>query len=345
MAAAALMSPAPAYHPHGPSFPPSYSHQPPSGPMPGLISHGESSRRTSKDSEPSHRQSLPSISEMFSGKPTVYSPTTPTSMAGSQSLPPPPPPQQQPQPPSSFPSSASTRADPGPASQPLPPHFSQRPETTGPPGPVYQYDQRELSKAPEHNQRHSALSNPHAPPVYQPPPPGQLPPGQLPLSQAPPMSPRHMGPMPPFDPQRPPLHGEEEYGIQRRYDSNNLNRHFETWNYTDCLQRIAWSSRTICNFAEAYANIASEQHGGQPIPQRLPTEREVAEMLGNVDYLRKTIENVRDVVQHSIASEKAREGGKHKSSYDDDEVSMYGDGVKQHYGIGEVKKRRGVSAS
>lgn len=92
-----------------------------------------------------------------------------------------------------------------------------------------------------------------------------------------------------------------------------------------------------------YGNIASEQHGGQPIPQRLPTEREVSEMLGNVDYLRKTIENVREVVQHSIASEKAREGGKHKAPYDDDDVSMYGDGMKHSYGLGEVRKRRGVS--
>lgn len=65
-------------------------------------------------------------------------------------------------------------------------------------------------------------------------------------------------------------------------------------------------------------------------------------MLHNTDYVKKTLESVREHVHHSIANEKAREGGKHRGSYDDDDVSMYGDGSKQHYGLGEVKKRRGV---
>lgn len=104
-----------------------------------------------------------------------------------------------------------------------------------------------------------------------------------------------------------------------------------------------WASRTIYNFAEAYANLASEQPTGQPLPHRLPTDKEVSEMLSNTDYVRKTLESVREHVHHSIANEKAREGGKHRGSYDDDDVSMYGDGSKQHYSLGEVKKRRGVS--
>lgn len=62
-------------------------------------------------------------------------------------------------------------------------------------------------------------------------------------------------------------------------------------------------------------------------------------MINNVDFIKKSLENVRELVQHT---EKAREGNKHKG-YDDD-VSMYGDGMKQHYGIGEVKKRRGRAA-
>lgn len=97
------------------------------------------------------------------------------------------------------------------------------------------------------------------------------------------------------------------------------------------------------NFAEAYAKIASEQHGGHPIPERLPSEREVGELLSNVTYLKQNLENLRELVQHSIQTEKAREG-RPKGPYDgDDDVSMYGDGVKQPYNVGEVKKRRGVS--
>ena len=99
------------------------------------------------------------------------------------------------------------------------------------------------------------------------------------------------------------------------------------------------------NFAEAYAKIASEQHGGHPIPERLPSEREVGELLSNVTYLKQNLENLRELVQHSIQTEKAREG-RPKGPYDgEDDVSMYGDGVKQPYGLGEVKKRRGVSFS
>ncbi|KAI0134650.1 GATA zinc finger protein [Xylariales sp. AK1849] len=343
MAAAALMSPASANHPHNPPFPPSYSHPPPPSAMPGITPQGESSRRTANDPETSQRQSLPSISEVFSAKPGTFSPTTPTTLAGSQSLPPPPLP---------FNSSAASRPEPGPEIRPPPPpqedkffRYPQRYDGSGAPGPVYQYgEQRELAKPPDPVQRNGGLPNSHAPqgPYNQ---PGQLPPGQLPFSQAPPMSPRHPGPpIPPYDPQRPPLHADDDFGAQRRYDPNTLNRHFEAWGYTDCLQRITWTGRTICNFADAYANIASEQHGGQPIPQRLPTEREVSDMLSNIDYLRKNMENVREVVQQSIANEKAREGGKHKASWDDDDVSMYGDGMKQHYGLGEVKKRRGRAA-
>ncbi len=110
--------------------------------------------------------------------------------------------------------------------------------------------------------------------------------------------------------------------------------------------QISWGSRTVFNFAEAYAKIASEQHGGHPIPERLPTEREVGELLSNVNYLKQNLENLRELVQHSIQTEKAREGGRAKGPYDgDDDVSMYGDGMKQPYNMGEVKKRRGVSFS
>jgi hypothetical protein len=243
MATATLMAPAAAYHPHAPSFPAPYSHQPPS--MPG-ISQAEPPRRTSHDSESSQRQSLPSLSEVFSGsKPSTYSPTTPTTMAGSQSLPPPPPP---------FATSAPSRPEPAQESRPAPPHEDkflryQRSDVgpaNGPPGPAYQYgEQRELTRPSEPPQRNGSFSNPH--PHQAPyPQPSQLPPGQLPLSQGPPISPRHLGPpVPPYEPQRPTLHQDDEYGVQRRYDANTLNRHFEAWGYTDCLQRVSYTTSQL----------------------------------------------------------------------------------------------------
>lgn len=68
-------------------------------------------------------------------------------------------------------------------------------------------------------------------------------------------------------------------------------------------------------------------------------------MLGNVDFMKRSLENLRELVQHSLATEKAREG-RGKGPYEgDDDISMYGDGMKQPYGLSEVKKRRGVSHS
>ncbi|KAM0528166.1 hypothetical protein ACHAPS_002005 [Verticillium nonalfalfae] len=96
---------------------------------------------------------------------------------------------------------------------------------------------------------------------------------------------------------------------------------------------------TIANFAEAYVRIAAEQHGVYPIPERLPTEREVADMISNANYMRSSLEAVRQTVQE--ANERASAAGKAKS-YEDEDSHMY-DSAKQNYGIGEVKKRRGVS--
>ncbi|KAK6865014.1 hypothetical protein PG995_001542 [Apiospora arundinis] len=279
-----------------------------------MMSAGES-RRTPSELESSKRQSLPSISEVFSSsKPNHYSPTTPSAIGSSQNLPPPPPP-----PPFS---AAPPRTDAGP---------EPRAALATPEERFSRFAPRNEGSYPGPSSSSFAFATYHQANI-------------LLATKPPPISPRHMGPPgPPYDHHRPQLHSDEEYGLPRRYDSSALNRHFEAWGYTDCLQRISWTARTMSNFAEAYLNIASEQHGGQPIPERLPTSREITEMLSNVDYMRKSLENVREI-QHNVETEKAREAGKHQRPYDDDDVSMYGDGLKQHYGIGEVKKRRGRAA-
>lgn len=109
---------------------------------------------------------------------------------------------------------------------------------------------------------------------------------------------------------------------------------------------MAQASRTMFTFADAYSRIAQEQHGPHHIPERLPTEQEVNDMIANAELIRNSLEFVRDVVQQSIRSERAREGNKPKAPmhYDDEEdVHMYGEGMKTQYTITEVKKRRGVS--
>lgn len=67
-------------------------------------------------------------------------------------------------------------------------------------------------------------------------------------------------------------------------------------------------------------------------------------MLSNVEYLKRSLEQCREVIVASLQSERARDGAKPKGPYDDDQdVQMYGDSMKQPYGMTEVKKRRGVS--
>ncbi|KAI2640089.1 hypothetical protein GGS21DRAFT_397747 [Xylaria nigripes] len=335
MAAATLLNPATAYHPHSQVFSSPY-HQPqhpPSAPIPL-----PESKRITHEVDNGSRQSLPSISEVFSTtKSSPYAPTTPTSLAGSQSLPPPFVAVGPPQP----------RSESGPDPRQLPAHdekyyrYSSRHDSVPSQGSQSSYsfpEHRDSSKVTASSPNNGHVSTqPHIP----------YPPGQLPLSAAS-ATPRHHG-IPPYEAHRsvPPARADEEYGMHRtRYDTT-LNRHFEAWGYSDCLGKIAWNANTIRNFAEAYMKVASEQHGGHPIPERLPTEKEVSNLIDVSMWLKSQLENVRDIVQQSLA-EKARDNRNNGPSYDgDDDMSMYGgdNGKASSYGMGEgVKKRRGRAA-
>lgn len=71
----------------------------------------------------------------------------------------------------------------------------------------------------------------------------------------------------------------------------------------------------------------------------------MSDMLSNVEYLKRSLEQCREVIVASLQSERAREGAKPpKGPYEEDQdVPMYGDSIKPPYGMTEVKKRRGVS--
>ncbi|KAK7415353.1 hypothetical protein QQZ08_012377 [Neonectria magnoliae] len=362
MATATLITPTAHYQPQPSSFSPyPHSHSTVAS-ISNMISSVEP-RKSLDDNELPNRQSLPSLSEVIQGaKPGPYPP--PSSMQPGSSLPSPfssgprsfseaekhsPP---QPMHPTSFPPRQDTLPafsdSPRPpfSSRPsLPPVNDRRPSPTSKPDMPPQHHHPEQQKGPE---PHHPLNGIYAHPPPPPPPvpvsyqPGQMPPGQMPLP-AYPISPRHAVPphIPgPYDP-RASQHSEEaEYSSRGRYDAT-VNRHFESWSYQDSLSRIGSSSRTIFNFAEAYSRIAQEQHGAHPIPERLPTEREVSDMLGNMELIKRSLEQVRDLVQTSIQNERAREGAKMKGSYEEEhDVTMYGDGMKPQYGITEVKKRR-----
>ncbi|KAF9882213.1 GATA zinc finger [Colletotrichum karsti] len=334
-------------------------------------------RRPSDESETPHRQSLPSLSEIISGgpKPSPYpsSQASASSMSGSQSFPSPfasGPPRSYPESsvdknsprPHHLASSYAPRQDPLPAisDPPRPPPFAARP----PPAPMSSFSGPQPS--PPHKSEHmretdtraAEPAGPYAqhsgppPPIYshQPHHQSQLPPGQVPLPPSYPVSPRHGdarhgGPplTSPYESQRPGAHADEpDLGPARpQYDHRTLNRHIDAWGYQDCLSRIAGATRTIYNFAEAYGRIAAEQHGPHPLPDRLPTEREVNDMLDNVDYIRSSLDSVRQLVRDT--NERARAAGKQKG-YEDEDTPMYDGMNKNNYGITEVKKRRGRAA-
>ncbi|KAK1964518.1 GATA zinc finger protein [Colletotrichum sublineola] len=370
MATATLISPTSTHYGHPSLFSSSgYNHAAPGPSIAGMISPIEP-RRPSDELETPHRQSLPSLSEVISGaKPSSYPPSQASNVSGQQSFPSP----FAPGPPRSYaesteknsprpPHHASTypprqEALPAMSDPPRPPPFAGRP-----PAPLSSFSaaQPNLPHKPE-NMRESdpRAAEPVGPYAQHPPPPppttyphphphphphpSQLPPGQVPLP-AYPVSPRHGGPPLPsaFDAQRSAAHADEtEYGPARPQYDRTLNRHLDAWGYQDCLSRIAGATRTIYNFAEAYGRIAAEQHGGHPLPDRLPTEREVNDMLDNVDYIRNSLDSVRQLVKES--NERVRAAGKQKG-YEDEDTPMYDGMNKNNYGITEVKKRRGRAA-
>ncbi|KAL1855647.1 hypothetical protein VTK73DRAFT_8536 [Phialemonium thermophilum] len=364
MATTALISPTTPYHPHT-AFS-SFASQAPTSSMPGLISPVESRRTSDEPESAAHR--LPSIQEVISGtKPPGYA--GPVSSAPSVGLPSPfstvaPPrqlsdvPQERRASPRSLqhtsypprPGPSSTFSDPirpalnrplGPSPQSANLYLSQQPSPTT--RTDQESDRRQLPDGPQFSGSYGHHPSLPVSGLY--PQPGQLPPGQLPLPGYP-ISPRHAGPpsLPsPFEPQRPPLYGEDDSATKGSKYEATLNRAFEVWSYSEALHRISASSRTIFSFAEAFDAAAREQHGAQPIPSRLPTEDEVTRMLDNVYMIKKCLEDVRGMVQQSkVNNERARETASDRT--EDEKTVMYSEAMKKAYGVGEVKKRRGRSA-
>ncbi|OAA38036.1 sexual development transcription factor NsdD [Cordyceps fumosorosea ARSEF 2679] len=275
------------------------------------------------------RQSLPSISEVMSGSGRRPHPRTPAHgslppQPGSGSLPSPfAPPSRQyndwPKP--LHPASSPPRQDAIPAFS-----DSSRPPFSGRPGLPAVTDRRPTpSGSPSHHD-HRSISGGCPQPLaltshpYQ---PGPMPHGQMPLPGYP-IFPRHEL----YNAPRPQTHGEPASYARSRYEA--APRHYENWPYHESFSRIASSSRTVFTFAEAYIRAAQEHQAAHGSIDRLPNQREVNEMLANVDYIKRSLEQVRDIVQYTKS---AREGAKYKSPY--------GDGMKPHYSFNEAKKRCG----
>ncbi|KJR81156.1 uncharacterized protein SPSK_05129 [Sporothrix schenckii 1099-18] len=198
---------------------------------------------------------------------------------------------------------------------------------------------------------HAASQHPLPPP----------PPTQGHMSSSHSASPHHSGPpsLPsPFESHQQTLMHEPPVDLNRsrtRYDQA-VSRHFESWSYTEYLARIGSNSRTIYNFAEAFGSIAREEHGPHPMPGRMPSDREVCEMISNAEWLKTMLESLRHMVQNTVSEGNSGPGsgnasgpssgssGRQKpANLDDADMPMYSEPGQKPYGM-EVKKRRGRAA-
>jgi uncharacterized protein YueI len=324
--------------------------------------------RKNDDMDPLKRQSLPSISEVISGTKPYPPPTSSSTQQPGTSFPSPftsgasrsftetekqPSPQSLRSGSSAYPSrheATSSFADsprqPFNGRPGLPPVPDRRPSPATKheiPPPHHLSDSHSDSRSLNGGYPHPPSLPASAQPVSY--PTNQLPPGQLPLPHYPP-SPRHAPPSHGYgghyDQRAPPMAVEDrERGVRHQPEYSN----FDTASYQEALSRMAQCSRVTYQFAEAYSRIAHEQHGAHHIPERLPSEQEIIDIIAHTEAVRHSLEYVREVVQQSMRSERVREGAKPKGPYEEeDDVGMYGDSMKTQYALTEVKKRRGRAA-
>ncbi|KAH7186992.1 hypothetical protein DER44DRAFT_754093 [Fusarium oxysporum] len=105
------------------------------------------------------------------------------------------------------------------------------------------------------------------------------------------------------------------------------------------------SSRTILHCAEAYNRIAREQHGTHLIPERLPTEWELSDMLSNMELIKRSLEHVKGLVQTSIQNERTHKGVKMKCLYkEENHAPISANAMQPLFGMTEIKKQRARTA-
>lgn len=141
---------------------------------------------------------------------------------------------------------------------------------------------------------------------------------------------------------------------------------------TESWSQLAASTRVVYNFAETYGKLAQEHLTGNPIVERLPSDRQLLDMISHVDAMRSSLLTVQELVRQTVASERLPEAGnaappgagvgsvgaapagppvlplpplhKPRGPYEDEDIPMgYGEASRPAYTMNEVKKRRGVS--
>lgn len=83
------------------------------------------------------------------------------------------------------------------------------------------------------------------------------------------------------------------------------------------------------------------------MPGRMPSDREVCDMINNAEWLKTMLENLRSIVQQTVVNDRGSSNSARQKtqSFEDPETPGYGEPSTKPYNLNEVKKRRGVCVS
>ncbi|KAI6782100.1 GATA-type sexual development transcription factor NsdD [Emericellopsis cladophorae] len=166
-------------------------------------------------------------------------------------------------------------------------------------------------------------------------PTGPPPPGQLPL--------------PPFQSPRQTHMAFESYEHRRQPEHEGHDRvnrvEFEGAPYSDTivyregLARMANHAKTLLNFADAYSGLAREEHGSHPIPERMPTEKEINDVVSYVDAIKADLDSVKHIMYNAIQN---REQPPRRAYAEDHDAAVYEESMKfNHQTVLPEKRKRG----
>jgi hypothetical protein len=130
---------------------------------------------------------------------------------------------------------------------------------------------------------------------------------------------------------------------------HGLKRNLDVWDFENNLTQIMMSSSQLNEWSKHYNAIAQEQQRSvNALPDRMPTLDAVNDMIERQETIRGCLASMKKIIedqQHAAAADRQnRERGiKGPGDYDDD-MSMYGDDMKNHGFSSEGKKRRGRAA-
>lgn len=130
---------------------------------------------------------------------------------------------------------------------------------------------------------------------------------------------------------------------------HGLKRNLDVWDFENNLTQIMMSSSQLNEWSKHYNAIAQEQQRSvNALPDRMPTLEAVNDMIERQETIRGCLASMKKIIedqQHAAAADRQnRERGIKGPGDYDDEMSMYGDDMKNHGFGSEGKKRRGRAA-